>query len=233
MMEVLKLVKKDLRVYRFSIVLSCLFSFFFGFLIVLSRDITTMYVIYTAHALFLCFFAFFGTMENNIKNDRLFISLPVKRKNIVISKYITYVVISLFLNLLYYLQVLYFVNASNWNTPYIPFANVSIHLALVSLGVGIIVASIIIIVASIIHFSCYLIGYRKNNKSNLVLYIFLIFDVGTLLVFTRSKFRSVSLESALTNDNLTLMALGIILVGLVLYLVSMKASIFLYEKTEV
>lgn len=226
MMEVLKLVKKDLRVYRFSIVLSCLFSFFFGFLIVLSRDITTMYVIYTAHALFLCFFAFFGTMENNIKNDRLFISLPVKRKNIVISKYITYILISLFLNLLYYLQVLYFINASNWNTPYMPFANVSFNLALVSLEVG-------IILASIIHFSYYLIGYRKNNRSNLVLYIFLIFDVGTLLIFTRSNFRAVSLDSILTNENLTLIALGILLVGLVLYLASMKVSIILYEKTEV
>lgn len=225
-MEVLKLVKKDLRVYRFSIVLSCLFCFFFGFLIVLSRDIATMYIIYTAHVLFLCFFAFFGTMENNIKNDRLFMSLPIDRKNIVISKYITYVLISIILNLLYFLQVLYFVNASNWNTPYIPFANVSIHLALVSLGVG-------IIVASIIHFSYYLIGYRKNNRSNLVLYIFLIFDVGTLLVFTKSKFRSVSLELALTNDNLPLMAFGILLVGLVLYLISMKVSIILYEKTEV
>ena len=226
MMEVLKLIKKDLRVYRFSIVLSCLFSFLFGFLIMLSRDISTMYVIYTAHALFLCFFAFFGTMENNIKNDRLFISLPVDRKNIVISKYITYILISIIFNLLYYLQVLYFINASNFNTPYMPFANISLNLALVSLGVG-------IIIASIIHFSYYLIGYRKNNRSNLVLYIFLVFDVGTLLVFTRSNFRAVSLESILTNENLTIVALGILLVGLVLYLISMKVSIILYEKTEV
>lgn len=226
MMVVLKLVKKDLRVYWFSIVLSCLFSFLFGFLIMLSRDISTMYVIYTAHALFLCFFAFFGTMENNIINDRLFMSLPVKRKDIVISKYISYIIISIIFNLLYYLQVLYFINASNFNTPYMPFANVSLNLALVSLGVG-------IIIASIIHFSYYLIGYRKNNRSNLVLYIFLVFDVGTLLVFTRSNFRAVSLESILTNENLTIVALGILLVGLVLYLISMKVSIILYEKTEV
>lgn len=224
----INLIKKDLVLSRMYVVLGIIFSIFFGFTIILSNSITSMYIIFAAYVLLFSSVIFFGMMENEIKNkaNLLVLSLPIDRGSIVISKYITYILILLTFNVFYLFQVLYFICSRNWNTPYIPFGYVNLNLILTSLGLGILIASIML-------FIYYLIIYKRKEISSFATIIaYLIGTIG-ISITTRIDFEGSALENILLNEHINLISLGFLLISLIIYILSMKVSIYLYKKTEI
>ena len=227
-MEILNLVKKDLIVYKVYIIIGAIASYIFGFFILVSSNILSMLTIFTVSVLFLCFNTYFGVMGDDKKNrtDMLVLSFPIDRKNVVISKYIVYILISLIFYTIYSFRVLYFIYAENWNTPSYPFAYFNIKLILSSYGIG-------VLIASVIHIFYYLVVYRQKHMYKLFTSIIYIVGVIGISLTSRLNYEYGSLEAILKNENLTLISTGIIGTGLVVYLLSMKASIYLYKKTEI
>lgn len=227
-MEILNLVKKDLIAYKFYIIMGAIASYIFGFFILISSNIVSMLTIFTVGVLFLCFNTYFGMMgdDKKIRTDVLVRSLPIDRKNVVVSRYIVYILISLIFYIIYSFRVLYFINVKNWNTPSYPFAYFDIKLILLSFGIG-------ILIASIVHIFYYLVAYKQKHMYKLFTSIIYITGVIGISLTSKLNYEYGSLEAILKNENLTLIAIGIIFIGLVLYLLSMKVSIYLYKKTEV
>ncbi|WFA08111.1 ABC-2 transporter permease [Tissierella sp. Yu-01] len=223
----INLIKKDLILSRMYIAIWSVFNLLLGFSIVLSESISSMYIRFAVYVMFLSFVVFLGMMENEIKNnaDVLILSLPVDRKSIVTGKYVTYILILLFFSVFHYFQVLYFIFSRNWNTPYVPFGYISLNLIFIAIGLGVITGAIVI-------FLYYLILYKKKEMAKFsTVIVYLMWPIGILSL--GFNYEGSALEGVLMNENISIIFLGFLLISLIIYMLSMKASIYLYNKTEI
>lgn len=206
----LKLIKKDLSLTKFYLILTMVLSFLFSPLIFLSYDESMFYILYTIPNLLVAVSCTEVQMEQEklMNVNTLMRSLPIKKSNIVISKYLTALINQIIYGIIFLLlikfQHLYTEFGWNGNLEGIDFKVIFFALSI-----------------SILYLSIYMpIYYRFNKYTN-----FFSFSA-YIVIFFSSQIISHA------PSNMSKYTIILLPISMLLYLISMRLSIRLFENKE-
>jgi len=225
----LNLIKKDLIITRIYMILGIIIILLFSSTILLSINDLYLYVSFIFIHLMITIMTCNAEMTTEImkKPDIIMTSLPLKRDNIVKSKYIIFGMYMLISSILLYLVVYSYDKYSFIGTISDKLGNlqngISPELLFFSLAICIIYISISVPLHYLLGENSKIIGY--------ILFVLLFIIPESLFRFSETNTGSSILDNILGIDTLvfSLLLLGL---SLILYLASMKISIKLYNKKE-
>ncbi|NLL81973.1 MAG: ABC-2 transporter permease [Tissierellia bacterium] len=206
----LKLIKKDLSLTRFYLILTMILTFLFSPLIFMLNTESMFYIIFTIPNLLVALLCTETQLEQEklMNVNTLILSLPIKRSDIVISKYLTASINQIIYAILFFLlikfQHLFTEFGTNGDLEEVSFKVIFFALSI-----------------SIVYLSMYLpIYYRFKKYTN-------FFSLGVYVLIFFSSQIALQVPSNISNYTIILLPTSILL-----YLASMKLSIRLFEREK-
>lgn len=113
----IKLIKKELYLSRYVVFLMGLFTHFFGSSIFLARDYFGAYIIFLIMNLLISFMVLGTNLKKDMedKGDILMYSLPVNRRHIIMSKYLSISIYPIISSVVLYLYAIFYRSQSMFN----------------------------------------------------------------------------------------------------------------------
>ena len=221
----INIIKKEVMISKIYGIVASVYALMFSFIIYNVSDQLLARTVFLSYILFISIVIHNLIIQAEIKNniDVFMTSLPIKRSNSVIVKYIINGLYPLLVSIIVYLFIILykFFDTKNFLTTY---------KNLISIEFIFLATSLTLIYLAI----CFPLYYYSTGKANILNYIFFIialFIPGLLSAFSSNLINSriIQFIFGVSFRPISLIALSI---SLIIYLASLQFSIAIYDKKE-